>query len=180
MRKSTMFAIVCLFGIFALLGTSAAFAGMVIKGGIDIGGKLDVGGVENDVKESFSVSAEFTKSIMKIVYLGVGVEGQLPRSTEGGTGKFFFVPAYGVGRVQIPLGLISPYATARVGYNFFLGDDAFKAGDKLKGGIHYGIGAGAVFLKFLLAEGSYAIYNGEKGSSDTTYSTFSLKAGVKF
>jgi hypothetical protein len=185
MRKATLYALICTLSIVALLGTAPAFAEVMIKGGIDISGTRDIEGVKNDVEQSYSAAVEFTKPVMKFLHLGVGVEGQLPRSTEGGTGKFYFIPVYAVGRVPIPLGLINPYATARVGYNFFFGDDAYKgAGGKLKGGIHYGFGAGVVLFKFLLAEGSYSIYNGvhEFGGStfDTTYSTFGLKAGLKF
>jgi hypothetical protein len=185
MRKPTLCALICTLGFVTLLGTGPAFAEVVIKGGIDVSGKLEVAGAKKDVEQSYSAAVEFTKPVVKFLHLGAGVEGQLPRSTEGGTGTFFFIPVYAVGRAQIPLGMFTPYATARVGYNFFFGDDAYKgAGGKLKGGINYGFGAGVVLFKFLLAEGSYSVYNGVHewlGSDfDTTYSTFSLKAGVKF
>jgi hypothetical protein len=183
MRKSTLFIMIGTLGIFALLGACAAFAEVAIKGGVDVGGTLDVEGTDFDVDTGFSVAGEFTKSVAKIVSLGAGAEFQFPRSTESGSGTFNFIPVYALGKIQIPIPL-NPYASAKVGYNFFLGNDDFKGGGSLKGGLHYGFGVGISLFKLLLAEGSYSIHNGVYesggGDSDITYSTFSIKAGVKF
>jgi hypothetical protein len=184
MRKTIMFVIISALAIFALLGTSAAFADFMIKGGVDLGGTLDIEGYDYDVNTGFTAAVEFTKSVAKIVDLGAGGEFQFPRSPEDSSGEFYFIPLYAVGRVKIPIPL-HPYATGKIGYNFFLGNEDYKGTDgKLTGGLHYGFGAGIVVFKFLVVEGSYSIYSGvhEWGGSDfdTTYKAFGLKAGVKF
>jgi hypothetical protein len=185
MRKSILRAIASVVGVFALV-TGSAFADVVIKGGIDLGGKHEVENLgPDDVETGYSIAAEFTKPVLKFLHLGAGAEYQFPRSVEGDTGQFNFLPLYAVARVTIPLNLFTPYATARVGYNFLFGDDDYKGiGGSLKGGLHYGFGAGAIVFKFLLVEGIYAIYNGTGefggGDWDINYSTFGIKAGVKF
>jgi hypothetical protein len=183
MRKTTIYALICALAIFALVGTGSAFADVMIKGGIDFGGTRDIEGTEDDVEQSFSVAVEFTKPIAKLFHLGGGIEGQLPRSADGESGTFFFIPLYAVGRVQLPIPL-HPYATGKIGYNFFLGNAEYELGGMTKGGLHYGFGAGIVVFKFLVVEGSYSICNGVQervgGDADTTYKAFSLKAGVKF
>ena len=183
MRKTTVYALMCALAIVALLGAGSAFADVMIKGGIDLSGTRDIEGDEDDVEQSFSVAVEFTKPIAKLFHLGAGIEGQFPRSADGEDGTFFFIPLYAVGRLQLPIPL-EPYATGKIGYNFFLGNEDYLLGGKTKGGLHYGFGVGVVLFKFLVAEGSYSIYNGVQelggSDSDTTYKAFSLKAGVKF
>lgn len=183
MKKTTKCALICALAVVALLGAGSAFADVMIKGGIDMGGIRDIEGVEDDVEQSYSFAVEFTKPIAKLFHLGGGIEGQLPRAADGEDGKFFFIPLYAVGRLQIPIPL-QPYAMGKIGYNFFLGDVDYLMGGKTKGGLHYGFGAGIVVFKFLVVEGSYSIHNGVQewsGSDfDTTYKAWSLKAGVKF
>lgn len=168
------------------LGAGPALAETVIKAGLDLEGTGKWGSFEQDIEQSYTVGLEYYLGVHQFVDIGVGGEYQLPRSAKGSSGNFQFIPAYGCVRVApLSLPVVRPYAAGRAGYNFLLGNDEFKGpGGELKGGFHWGIGAGASVLQVLIVEGMYTVYNGTlswSGSDiDFTYSKFSLYAGLQF
>jgi hypothetical protein len=168
-----------------VLSANLSLAGTVVKGSFDFKGKMKVGSVDFDVEQSFSVAGEHYLSLHDFVEVGLGGEYQFHRGIEGSSGTFHFVPVYGCVRVSpLNLPVIDPYAAARVGYNFFFGDDDFTGGWDTKGGICYGFGAGTRIMDFLIVEGMYTVNNGTMSSGgsemELKYSKFSAYAGVEF
>jgi hypothetical protein len=158
---------------------SGALADAVFKASYDLSGTGKMGSLENDVEAGWSLAAEYYMPVINVLQIGGGAEYQFSRSASGGTGgNFNFIPVYGAVRVVIPIPTVKPYAIGRIGYNFFLGDDDFKGGTDLKGGLTYGLGAGVILFKFVLVEGQYSVNKGSLGSTDFTYSKFSISAGI--
>ena len=170
-----------------MFAASGAFADMVFKGSYDFSGTAKYESLETSASSGYSLSVEYYKPILKLLQIGGGVEYQFPRANEN-NGEFNFIPIYGSVRVVVPIPAVKPYAVGRIGYNFFLGDAAFKddgSGGQadLKGGLTYGIGAGAILFKYVLIEGIYNVNRGtlsyeSLGDVAFTYSRFQLSAGV--
>jgi hypothetical protein len=184
MRKMLILLIIALF--FTAAGS--ALADVAFKGSYDFNGIAKYESFQTDAASGFDVSVEYYGSVLKVVQLGGGIEYQFPRANED-SGEFSFVPIYGAVRVIIPVPAVKPYVIGRIGYNLFRGDAAFvddgSGGQaSLKGGLTYGVGAGIIFLKFVLVEGQYAVnkgtlkYGTAPGDVGFTYSRFQLSAGI--
>jgi hypothetical protein len=168
-------------GLLCVVSTGGAFADVVFKGSYDFS--------TSDAGSGFDLSVEYYKTVLEIVHLGGGVEYQFARTSDNG-GEFSFLPIYGSVRVVIPVPVVKPYAIGRIGYNLFRGDSAFVDDGiggqaNLKGGLTYGIGAGIIFLKYVLIEGQYSVNQGTLNyatipDEDFTYSRFQLSAGINF
>lgn len=166
-----------------MLAGNLALAETVIKGSIDFKGDADREDIDFDTDEGFSIAAEQYFSAHEIFDIGLGAEYQFRRAQEGADGEFNFIPVYAAARFSpIALPFMRPYATGRIGYGFFLGDDTFKNGSDLEGGFHWGAGVGAQVLDFIIVEGLYTVSNGNISDArgDFEYSRFSLYAGVAF
>ncbi|MFQ5456794.1 MAG: hypothetical protein ACE5EA_11460 [Nitrospirota bacterium] len=128
--------ILFLSSIILLFAVNSASGEGNLKVGVDMAGvhKTSMAGINilDDVDIGLSITTEFLSPINDNTDMGVGIELQLPRSLKDFDGSFFFVPLYGVIRIQPALNDISPYLTGRMGYNFFMGDNDYKAGASLK------------------------------------------------
>ena len=163
----------------AFIGVSSgALADAVVKGSYDLSGTAKSDSTESDTDTGWSAAVEYYYPVIKFLQIGGGAEYQFPRSGKDITGKFNFVPVYGAVRVVVPIPPVKPYAVGRIGYSFLFGDDDFKGGKDLKGGITYGFGAGVILFKFVLVEGQYSVNQGAVGSTDFSYSKISVSAGL--
>jgi hypothetical protein len=104
-----------------------------------------------DAKMGFGIGAEAMVKVWKDLQVGGGFQYGLGRGIdESGIpdeAKFNFIPIYGLAAYGVNLGLVNPYAIARVGYNLLQGTDEFKGDADLHGGMFFDVGLGAS-LKF--------------------------------
>jgi hypothetical protein len=192
MKRIIVVSILSIVLLFAISTVNNAFAGGAIKIGVDLEGDHDVSGLGEsgsaDVDMGFSLSAEFFGSIGDNVDIGGGLTWQLPRSQKDFEGDFYFIPLYGMVRVQSSSAKVAPYAVGQLGYNFFFGDDDYKgtginAAD-LEGGLYYGIGGGIIINDKFQIEALYSVNNGSADilgyDFDIEYSTISIIFGFIF
>lgn len=190
MKKTVI--MLTLSALLAIFTVNNALAGGAIKIGIDLAGDHDVSGYglsgSEDVDMGFSLSAEFFGSIGDNVDIGGGLTWQLPRSQKDFEGDFYFIPLYGMIRVQSSSAKVAPYAVGQLGYNFFFGDDDYKgtgiyAAD-LEGGLYYGIGGGIIINDKFQIEALYSVNNGSADilgyDFDIEYSKISIIFGFIF
>jgi hypothetical protein len=135
-----------------------------------------------DVKSGLSIAGESLYSFGQAVTLGYGVE--VPGHSLKPPELFGFVPAFGVIKVA-PFGnSFQMDFSARVGYSFLVGDQAYMNAALTDGGLYYGYGLG-YFLNRDKQEGSftklellYSVSNGTRtiGGDDhkLTYSRYSF------
>jgi hypothetical protein len=151
MKKLLCLALVALASLPPIFSQSSPISIRAL-GSVDFGGKLgtyatDVkGGDDQDyeTKLGFDAGAEVLYSVSKGVQLGAGAGYLFGREVDDAdvSGKFGFIPVYGLAKFGVDLGLVKPYALGRVGYDFLTGDDDYKDGVDLKGGLCYFLGGG--------------------------------------
>lgn len=147
-----LFKRICL---FTLLLT-VSFLNAQVRIVADLGGdhKVSVLGMSGTADTDMGITVGYDHMLSD--NMGVGGEYQVNRAqTVDGeeAGKFGFTSVYGVGKYDLQLGL---YAVARAGYALmFSGDNVYKEGVDLKGGLMYGIGAGYKLNDNMAVEGGY-------------------------
>lgn len=180
---------VCL-GLMLMFGANNVYAGGDVKLGIDFNGDHEFSGygstLSGEVDTGVALSMELFASINPNIDLGGGVIVQLPRTVElyGTSGKFSFIPFYGMIRVKSDSNGMAPYGIGQIGYNLFNGDSDYKGDADLNGGLYYGLGAGILFNKRFLLELLYSVNQGEveyQGlSMDINNTQFTLNFGYNF
>jgi hypothetical protein len=184
--------------VFIQIEPSSVFAktcekeGVAVKLGFDMPSKLeysgDVEGSDN-VKVGFSGSAEYAFGINKMISAGGGILYQLPRAideTDSSKSKFNFLDFYGAINFVFPLDIpnFDIYATAHLGYDYMMGNSAFKEGGSLNGGLNWAIGAGVLIYKNIIVEALYNVNTGtwkdEGYKTDMKYSVITFVAGYQF
>jgi opacity protein-like surface antigen len=146
-----LFKRICL---FTLLLT-VSFLNAQVRIVADLGGdhKVSVLGISGTADTDMGITVGYDHMLSD--NMGVGGEYQVNRAqTVDGeeAGKFGFTSVYGVGKYDLG-GL---YAVARAGYALmFSGDNVYKEGVDLKGGLMYGIGAGYKLNDNMAVEGGY-------------------------
>ncbi|MCX5777624.1 MAG: hypothetical protein NTU66_00110 [Elusimicrobia bacterium] len=104
----------------------------------------------NSVDQGWEIAAEYT-FYSRWAGLGGGAALQLPRTTTFNAGTLYFAPVYLVAKLRTPPTAhgFFVYAAMHGGYNFLLGDTAYKgANGTLTGGLYYGYGCGAALGAF--------------------------------
>jgi hypothetical protein len=164
---------------------------------VDFGGKYwnDVkGGDEDDYKTKmgFGAGAEALVTVLEGVQVGGGAQYLFNREVDDDSieGKFGFIPVYALAVFSLDVGSgFKPYIIGRFGYDFLRGDDDYKEGVDLKGGICYTIGGGVSYAipnspMGVFAEGGYAVNRGKVEGDDVEakirYNRIQAGAGVTF
>lgn len=148
---------------------------MGLKLGLDTAGESTIanGGLDadRDVDAGASLGWEYTY-FFNDLGLGGGIVYQIPRALKDAEGKFYFVPLYALARYEIPMNEVTIYGIGQLGYNYYAGDSSYKQGADLSGGLYWGAGAGATFLKRYQIEVLYSESRGtfETPGTGTTYS----------
>lgn len=182
------------FALFALmLFTVAANADTIVpKIGVDFAGNMDAklfGTTQSlDTAMGYSIGAEYLHPINDLFTVGGGLQYQLSRKAENNTlaGQFNFLPIYATGMIMPFKDMqdIVPYGKLNLGYDFLMGDSDFASAGTLKGGIYWGIGIGAKFMKDFSTELMYSRYTGQDeltfGTIDVSASIISLNIGYAF
>lgn len=146
---------------------------------------------EQDVNLGYSAALDLLFLNMGNLTIGAGGAYELPRdfkSEDDGaeeSGKFNFIPVYGIVKFNLANGSFRPQLVGQVGYSFFQGDDKFT-GDglfKLDGGLYWGAGVDIEMGSFIIG----AIFRNHKGtasvddfSMDIYYNTISAGIGFNF
>ncbi len=140
-----------------------------------------------DVKTSVTIGLELSPQTTNEFAFGVGTSYLLGREQDAsGTGKFYFVPIYLLGRMKLGEegGSVMPSIVLNAGYNLiFDGDDAYSGPLNTKGGLYI---AGGARLEFgeIFFDAMYKSFNGtatmETLEIDVTYTTLSIGIGMMF
>jgi hypothetical protein len=160
---------------------------------IDFAGTMTAskdGSGDLDVNMGFGAGAEVMVGISQGLQVGGGAQFLLSRAFSKYTDeKFAFIPFYGLVSYSFDLGIVSPYAIGRIGYDLFTGNDAFKGSGDLTGGLYFAIGGGAA-IKIpnstlgAFVEADYSMNNGTYSYSiidiGFAYKRLELCAGVSF
>jgi hypothetical protein len=177
-----------LFSAFVLLivviGASAQ-TNITLKGGIQMMGNYNqsIAGVnvgDFDIDMGFSIALEVAYAALEFIEVGVGVEYQIQRSfTDNTDAAMGFIPIYAIVRAKFPLGLFSPFAVGKAGYDIFTGNDYFTG--NLGGGFYWSIGGGVIVMDLLIIEVAYSTNYGDvDGLVDITYSHLDISAGLSY
>lgn len=191
MQKIKAFIFVSVLLVFT--SANSAFAGAAVKLGLDLNGNHEfsneVGNInyseDMDVDSGISFSGEIFNSQNRNFDIGGGITFQLPRTLEDSDAGFNFIPVYGMLRLKLENGSITPYFIGQLGYSLFFGDDDYKEFDAdLTGGLYYGLGGGVVVDQKFLIELLYSVSNGTyevyDEDFDVEYSVISLNFGFYF
>lgn len=149
---------------------------------------------EQDVNMGYSAALDLLFINIGNLTLGAGGAYELPRdfkSEEDGaeeSGKFNFIPVYGVVKFNLANGSFRPQLVGQIGYNFFQGDDQFTSDGyggsfTLDGGLYWGAGVDIEMGSFIIG----AIYRNHKAQAtagdftfDVYYNTISAGIGFNF
>ncbi len=178
--------VILMMGLYSTL----ALANVTLNASFDSAGKHKVeDNTAADTKDSASFEAEYTVTDGPSEY-GVGIGYQCPREIKDLDGKFKFIPLYLTGKYyfETEQGNVAPFIVGRVGYNFFSGDDDYKAGNDLGNGFYCALGFGVALAKVGDGHSSiaalYEINNGTlkvSGSDqDVKYAAAKLVYSYKF
>ena len=134
-----------------------------VNGSMYVGNySYDLGGSE-PTDGGMSLSGETISYFSENAGTGVGVTFQLARKQANYSGNFSFIPIYGILKLRSMPGPEREYlyAVGHLGFNLFLGDNAYKGSGSLVSGMYYAGGAGAQFgavqieLLYTVNRGSY-------------------------
>jgi hypothetical protein len=163
MRKVLLSLIVSV--LLLVLAANSVLAGGVIKFGVELPGSVEISAKatgyaeekdKQDTEMGFSVAGEYFFDLNENLAVGAGAEYQLRRKVKDAEKGFNYIPIYALGRYQIDSTF---YLTGKIGYNLFQPED-FPEEIKIKGGLFFGLGGGAVFQEVWQIEVLYAINNG--------------------
>lgn len=167
--------------ILVLLTGACVLADSTIKVGYQFNGLYSVnGGITSDINPGATVGYEFTMKGENVEY-GAGVEYQFEKDWKFTLNeqKFYFIPVFAV--LNCPLSE-HEYITARLGYNFFDGNSAYKDGNTLNGGVYYAAGAGINYSGFRM-EILYSCNNGSisgDNATDVKNAQWAVNFGYRF
>lgn len=141
-----------------------------------------------DVKNGISLSAEMIFYLNQQFGLGFGLTFQMPRELADFNSEFYYTPIYGMGKLKLSPGPVSPYIIGQGGYNFLTGDADYTLNGDIEGGAYAGGGAGVQFQNGFLVELLYSInwgyleFSNSAGSYEIylTYRKLRLAAGYAF
>ena len=157
------------------------------KGTWYVGADYDMGGnfnmtdgtdeLDYDVESGFSINGEYIMPYKNKMSIGGGLTYQLSRTfTDYPNAEMNFIPVYGLVKYDLQ---DEAYVVGHLGYNMFNGNEEFKEGAELGGGIYYAAGFGFTRDMFN-GELIYTVNNGTFDELDVTYSKLSLSFGYKF
>jgi hypothetical protein len=125
-----------------------------------------------DTDPGITIGVDYIHPVNDQFSFGGGFEYQTVRKMDLAQGfdvvpklypQFNFLPLYITGILspfRSGIGSIKPYGKLNLGYDFLMGNDDFKARGELKGGVYWGIGAGASYKNFIV-ELFYSICTGK-------------------
>ncbi len=179
-RSLILVCLLCFLGIGAFGQTN-----VTVKGGIQMLGNYNQssGGTtmgDFDVDMGFVIALEVAYAAMEFIEVGAGVEYQIQRSfPDSPDATIGFIPVYALIRAKVPLGLLSPFAVGKAGYNIFTGNDYFTG--NLGGGFYWSVGAGVTVMDILIIEVAYSTNYGDiDGVIDVTYTHIDISAGISY
>ncbi len=160
-----------------------------MKGGIEFFGQHKLDYVHDksktEIGPSYSLSVETLTPIFEEFEAGLGVTYQFSRrqNFEFDTGKFHFVPIYGIIKIKnYRLSITTLNIIANVGYNLFYSDNIYSAGSDLKGGLYVGLGLRIDIIDRFFIETMYKENYGNayisKIGIDIKYSYLSIAVGT--
>ena len=180
-RKTLLIGYLSFFISIAFANYSMAAPLVMIKlFGFDLPGKYKVEGSELNTSTEVGIGNSFGVELItglspeSNVAWGLGVEVPIEhRNVKDMNGEFYFVPLYGLFKLHLMRGYISPYVMGKIGFSYFDGHMDFKDTDiskaDLDGGLYYGFGSGVVINKFHELELSYSISHGEVAITGVDY-----------
>jgi hypothetical protein len=168
--------------------------------GIDLAGNQEIsqdgysGSVDQDTNMGFEIFSEYINPLSNstglIVEAGLGAAWLIPRGYDDNDDEFeeafSFIPLYGL----LQLSTNNPnslniYGKAKIGYNFFYGNDDYAGDSDLTGGLYTGFGGGIISRSNFFMELSYQTYNGTSSNDywgidrDVVQTQLSILLGVR-
>lgn len=181
MKKATILIVVLTLVLFV---SSAAFADNIgINLGFDFGGTYSIG--SESTNSGIVIGAEylFTQFAEFNLDYGFGLEYQFSRSRTVTPGDFNFIPIYATGTYYFKDAgndRVTPFVTARLGYDLFSGDNTYKGFNDLTGGIYFAVGGGVYIGDIGSVKLLYDVNNGSRGDTSLTYSKLRLLYSYQF
>lgn len=183
---------VCCVGIFA---DGLVTGGLTVEGWVSgqLSGQYQAA-LSSSVNTGFGGGIGIDYQFLDYVELGVGAQGQLPRSQTSYPGGFDFQDFFLSIRLLFKTAFATLYPVCRVGYGIFLGDENFTGSNGIPiGGLYYAIGLGLrsptlqlpvfgwthdfyAFIEGAYESNSGYVYNSAIGGA--LYSTPSIYIGV--
>ena len=166
----------------------------MLKFGADFLGKHEISGLglsgSEDVETGISPGFEMyfnVKSDNAQLAGGFGIEYQVQRRQVKHDGNFNFIPIYALGKIFITPtsdNSIGSFATIKIGYSLFRGDNKYKGNLILDDGLYLGIGLGIVYYEKIQIEALYSKNTGKAHVEDidfeVEYTNLKLSFGILF
>jgi hypothetical protein len=181
-----------------LLVASSVSAKAYLKLGLEPSGRLSkvYGAIHSDtnlttrtnqvVESGISLAGEFLNSLGDHFAAGGGFEYQFSRKVSEDNQKFSYLPLYFIFRSDLPATKkMVPFLIGKAGYSFYDEPnpvDSFT----LSGGIYYGVGAGLIIQKNLVADFMYSCSNSEARSESLNlavkhqYTKYTMSVAYRF
>jgi hypothetical protein len=152
-----------------VLKIAADVAGWNSFSNVKVSGTNTINKGDSTIGTGISLTAEEIYYVLPTIGIGGGISYQTTREEPVSGGHFNFIPIYGLVRVRsTPTSVNSyPYATAHLGYNYFIADHEYAgAGNyEMTNGAYAGLGAGYVFGR-MQVEVLYTIDQGRLSGND--------------
>lgn len=160
-----------------------------LKAGIDFPGQHtesdDTFSTTFDVASGISIAGEYTRYMSPTnIGVGYGTAYEIHRKLQDFSAQIGFLPVYAILKLRTTPNADNEfvYFMSQLGYNAFLGNDAYKVGGVLGGGLYYGVGFGVdlpLISYNLLYSSNSGTYTVNGFSTNIIYSKVSFIVGVK-
>lgn len=187
MKKLSIFILVLSLMLISASALADSHMNMAEKGTWTLGIDYDMGGsltntnpniVATDVNGGFTLNGEYVIPYKNNMSYGGGFAYQLSRSlARDEAEEINFMPFYGIFKYDMEN---EAYVIGHLGYNVFGGNDAYKDGEELGGGLYYAAGAGIDMQEKYNGELIYSVNKGTRGNYEVRYSKLTLSFGYEF